>query len=994
MQNRHISENSLAGNQSLSRGKSGVIIFFALLFLIGGIGLTGCKREKKCASDNHNNQSAPVTPKPTTVSLSGTEDTPVVIDFTQVFGVSSTTWATSVPPTNGTLAIAGNRVTYTPALGWSGIDEFSLTNTPGGTPYIVYLSIVAVNDPPTISGVPATLSANPGQTITFTATLSDPDSPLQTPTFTSSAVGVIPTVTGAGGPPAWVVTATVSASATVGQTADIAVRATDGTTPVTATCRVTVVAIDTVDVLVGPGMRGGPSEAGTLFTLNPTSSATNLTSPFTGLPFYSDNGFVGGFVYNSGDGMMYALANAGGSACSGAIVRFPPDHPEQMVTLYSFTSPIDGGRPTSAPALVNGALYGVTAIGGTSDNGTIWKFDLATRTLRILANLGLTDVAGAPPTVNALYCTFGPISDGGGGLYVGFDAGHAWVRIRTDSGDAIETPGGVDGHTLTFAKNPLQKGYGIERSAGASVIWQMTLNPGQDIFQGANIAIVDGTDFGFGWGIEALVYSDSSNQFLFVTNHALPSTSYGGRLVKINAINNMTTVFDFPANSPVASPFGMQALPMGKLLGVSEGDGIYQTLWDADTATYQPQVVARAAAYESMGSLIGVGPRHGFVWSAPVDNLASLNLPSTLITYRIDGGSATQMTLGYTDGSSPVGAPVALADGTLCGLCTDNGFQSPNVGYSGGTRYYHWNPQTGQRTRLNIERGNTNLTYPPVRSSNVADLNLYTVGYYETGNPVTATWRLLVTNAQTGVNATGIPLGETVPYTALSYRARGATVAANPVATGSPMTVYACSQTLVVSIPVGSITVTTIGSLPAGSVTVGAPLIQGTTLVACYANATSGGIARFNLAGTLPVTPVLTALPASQYFDCTPFVAADGSVYVVSALESAGGGMLYRLNTATGALTQVVLISQSASTVLKACPRGTLCQTADGTIWGVATITSGNGLLADDATSGSYVWGYHSNGLMSYQLLTRKQGFGDAFPGLTKATVNRLLLTN
>ncbi|MBK9991403.1 MAG: hypothetical protein IPP19_11885 [Verrucomicrobia bacterium] len=88
------------------------------------MGLTGCKREKKCAPDNNNNQSAPVTPKPTTISLAGTEDTPVVIDFNQVFGVSSTTWATSVPPTNGTLAIAGNHVTYTPALDWSALMNF------------------------------------------------------------------------------------------------------------------------------------------------------------------------------------------------------------------------------------------------------------------------------------------------------------------------------------------------------------------------------------------------------------------------------------------------------------------------------------------------------------------------------------------------------------------------------------------------------------------------------------------------------------------------------------------------------------------------------------------------------------------------------------------------------------------------------------------------------------------------------------------------------
>ncbi|MBK9991404.1 MAG: hypothetical protein IPP19_11890 [Verrucomicrobia bacterium] len=877
-----------------------------------------------------------------------------------------------------------------------GIDEFSLTNTPGGTPYIVRLSIVVVNDAPTISGVPATLSANPGQIITFTATLSDPDSPLQTPTFTSSAVGVIPTVTGAGGPPAWVVTATVSASATAGQTTDIAVRATDGTTPTTATCRVTVTAVDFVDVLVGPGMRGGPSEAGTLFTLNPANSATNLTSPFTGLPFYNDQGPTCGFVYNSGDGMMYALANVGGSASSGAIVRFPPDHPEQMVTLYSFTRPIDGGFPTSTPALINGALYGVTMSGGASDHGTIWKFDLATRTLRILAKLGLTDVAGSPPTVNSQVCNFGPISDGSGGLYVGFADGHAWVRIRTDLGDAIEIPGGVDGNTWAFAKDSLQNGYGVEQSAGGSTLWQMKLNPGQDIFQGANMTIWNGTDMGFGWDIEALVHSDSSNQFLFVTSFASPSNSYRGRLVKINSVSNLTTVYNFPANSPLASPFGMQALPMGKLLGVSDADGVSQTLWHADTATYQPQVVLRAAAYESLSSLIGVGPRQGFVWSAPLDGLASFNLTPTLITYHIDDGSATRTTLGYTEGSSPVGAPVALADGTLCGLCTENGFKIHNAGYPGGTRFYRWNPLTGQRTRLNNERDYTNLTYPPVRSSNVADLNLYTVGYFESGTLAspTASWRLLVTNAQTGVNATAISLGETVPHTDLSYRARGASVVANPVATGSPMTVYACSQTQVVSIPVGSSTVTTIGSLPAGSVTVGAPLIQGTTLIACYSDATSGGIARFDLAGTLPVTPTLIALPVGEYFDCTPFVAADGSVYVVSAFESAGGGMLYRFNMATGVLTQVMTISQSATAVLKACPRGTLCQTADGTIWGVATITSGHGLLADDATSGSYIWGYHSNGQMTYQPLTRKQGFGDTFPGLTKATVNRLLLTN
>lgn len=734
----------------------------------------------------------------------------------------------------------------------------------------------------------------------------------------------------------------------------------------------------TRETLVGAGMRGGPEEAGALFTVDPASRALSLASTFSGTPYHSYQATTtGGFVYNPGDGRMYALANEGGSAGCGAIVSFPPDHPEQMTTLYSFTSLVDGKNPMGNPAVVGGALYGVTALGGAHDEGTIWKFTLASRTLQVLAQLGTVDAAGSPPTYNASGLTTGLFADGGGGLYGTFEDGHQWIRIRPAQGDALDLPAGP--HVTSFAVGSGQDCFGLEPLSGPDVdLHRMALQPDQDptisysdLFQDFNA---------FGTPPHSLVYSYSGNQFLFLTGSTPLTAGVKGRMVRFNHNGNYTGVCDFQAGS-LQYPQGMQALPMSQLLGYSQGID-RQALWWSDTITYNANQVLQLVPNEYFGDRIGAGPRQGYIWASPIVSHASMP-PFTLNTYSIDTNSVTRTTLGYSDGSSPVGAPVRLADGGLYGLCHANNFDSEGLfdGYPGGDRLYRWDPQTGLRTALGSVLNSVRLMHPPTVSPDSADTNLYTVGFYEHGN--TVEWRLITTATPAGTR-TMVTLGETVADSAVSWRARGAAVIADPVAGGNPLTVYACSQTKVVAVVGGS--ATTIGVLPAGSVTVGAPVINGTTLFACYADASNGGIARFDLAGTLPVTPTLTALPAGAYFDSTPFVAADGSIVAAVAYEAIGGGALYSINPTSGALSSVITINGAAAT---ACPRGTLCQTADGTIWGMATTTSGNGLLANDSATGSYVWGYKTNGTVVYQALSRSYGFGDTFPGLINTPVDQ-----
>jgi len=76
------------------------------------------------------------------------------------------------------------------------------------------------------------------------------------------------------------------------------------------------------------------------------------------------------------DGNLYGMIGNGGSTIAGAGIIFKIMHNNMFLILHRFTG-ADGAGPYYG-ALVQGAdglLYGVTGSGGTSGNGTFFRFD-------------------------------------------------------------------------------------------------------------------------------------------------------------------------------------------------------------------------------------------------------------------------------------------------------------------------------------------------------------------------------------------------------------------------------------------------------------------------------------------------------------------------------------------------------------------------------------------------------------------------------------------
>jgi len=88
-----------------------------------------------------------------------------------------------------------------------------------------------------------------------------------------------------------------------------------------------------------------------------------------------------------------------------------PARAQSFRVLYTFTGGADGGTP-EAPLLLHGSrLYGTTIVGGSSNNGVVFQFDLKTGQQTVVHNF-----AGSPSDgSDAAYA--GLFADGAGNLY-------------------------------------------------------------------------------------------------------------------------------------------------------------------------------------------------------------------------------------------------------------------------------------------------------------------------------------------------------------------------------------------------------------------------------------------------------------------------------------------------------------------------------------------------------------------------------------------------
>jgi len=120
--------------------------------------------------------------------------------------------------------------------------------------------------------------------------------------------------------------------------------------------------------LYGMTSIGGANNLGTIFKTLPNGVGFDTLLSFNTTNGYNPNGSL---IY---DGTyLYGMAPSGGANHLGHIFRISPNGTGYK-NLYDFTGVADGSDPDGSLLLQDRCLYGMTAMGGTNNGGTIFKF--------------------------------------------------------------------------------------------------------------------------------------------------------------------------------------------------------------------------------------------------------------------------------------------------------------------------------------------------------------------------------------------------------------------------------------------------------------------------------------------------------------------------------------------------------------------------------------------------------------------------------------------
>ena len=163
----------------------------------------------------------------------------------------------------------------------------------------------------------------------------------------------------------------------------------------------------------GTTYRGGTANQGTLFKLALSGTLTVLKNMDD-----ATGSFPAGSLVQGSDGALYGMTNDGGTANSGTIFKYNTAT-NTFTVLKNFDAFTTGGYPQGGLVQgADGALYGMTAEGGTNGGGTIFKITTSGG-FSILKHLGST--TGNTPTGNLIKGTdgafYGLTSEGGSAGY-------------------------------------------------------------------------------------------------------------------------------------------------------------------------------------------------------------------------------------------------------------------------------------------------------------------------------------------------------------------------------------------------------------------------------------------------------------------------------------------------------------------------------------------------------------------------------------------------
>lgn len=335
--------------------------------------------------------------------------------------------------------------------------------------------------------------------------------------------------------------------------------------------------------LYGMTSRGGPNDAGVLFEYNPTSGL------FTKKHDFSDAaGYPSGSLVQAGNGKLYGLTENGGPNSNGVLFEFDPAT-DVFTKKYDLTN-ANGINPLGSLLLTtNGKLYGMTAYGGVNDKGVIFEYDPTTNiyTKKIEFSSGS---GGYQPEGDLMQATNGKLYGmtrlGGTsdlGVIFEYDIATNTISKKVDfTGANGENPAG------NLAQAPNGKLYGMTERGGANTIGVLfEYDPATSIYSKKldfNGAANGGTPYG------SLELSSNGKLYGFTTSGGV--NNFGVLFEYDAATNTYTKKQDF-AGANGAYPykgsllFSYCTVPAKPVVSVTNANTITPTLTSSSTTGNQ-----------------------------------------------------------------------------------------------------------------------------------------------------------------------------------------------------------------------------------------------------------------------------------------------------------------------------------------------------------------------------------------------------------------------
>lgn len=226
------------------------------------------------------------------------------------------------------------------------------------------------------------------------------------------------------------------------------------------------------DMLYGTTFSGGANGSGTVFKMNTNGTGYSVIYNFTGTdPQFSEAGLI------IKDATLYGTSYVGGSNGFGAVFKIDTNG-ANLVVLHSFTNSPDGSHSLGRLVLNGVTLYGTTTDGGSNSVGTVFKMNTNGANYSVIYHFSNAPAAMNPQvgllfTSNNLYgvSAFGGISNSGAVFRLDTN-GVNFVIIHSFTNNEGSLPQGA-----LVTKNGLLYGTALSQGAGnRGIIFQVITN--------------------------------------------------------------------------------------------------------------------------------------------------------------------------------------------------------------------------------------------------------------------------------------------------------------------------------------------------------------------------------------------------------------------------------------------------------------------------------------------------------------------------------------